>query len=480
MIRCFVQDIVQATHGTLLWGTPEQAFECISTDSRNLNKGEVFWALRGPNFDGNAFAPTALKQGAAGIVVSQDPEIANPPKGTFAILVSEPLEAFGDFASWYRTSLNPRVVAIGGSCGKTTTKDMCATVLQGDFNVLATQGNFNNLIGAPKTLLRLTPEHTLAVIELGMNQTGELQRLTRIVRPDVAVLTNIVEAHIGQFGSLSKLIAAKSEMLAGLGENGLLVANADCSHSSRAIEQLRRDFEILTFGLNTPCDVMGEEIVRLEPFGYRLHVRARGESAWIDLHLFGRFQVYNALAALAVGIAMGVDLRTAADRLNQFRPASLRTEIEEFNGIRLVKDCYNAAPSATVEALNSLRDLQRPEGGRMVVLLGDMLELGNYEELYHRVVGEKVIDLPLDLIVTVGERARTIHEVVSEAGLPCRHCETPGEAGKYLGETMRANDTLFVKGSRMMKLEIAIEALKESMAMGHNVRIAPTSASPIA
>lgn len=481
MIRCLVQDLVRATRGVLLWGSPKQAFESISTDSRNLKSGDVFLALRGPNFDGNTFAPTALKEGALGIVVSKDPQIENPPEGTFGVLVSDTLQAFGDFASWYRTTLNPRVVALGGSCGKTTTKDMCSTLLQGTFQVLATQGNFNNLIGVPKTLLRLTPENTLAVVELGMNQTGELRRLMEIVKPEVAILTNIVEAHIGQFGSLAKLIAAKAEMIEGLGENGLLVANADCPHSMRAVEQVGRPLQIMTFGLNTPADVMCEEIVRLDPLGYRVHVTARGEQVWIDLRLFGRFQVYNALAAVAVGLAMGVDLETAAARLTDFRPASLRTEIEDFNGVRLVKDCYNAAPSATVEALNSLRDLTRPEGGRMMVLLGDMLELGNYEELYHRVVGEKVIDLPLDLIVTVGERARTIHEVVSEAGLPCRHCETPREAGQYLGDTMRANDTLFVKGSRLMKLELAIDALKERMTVGAAApRVSPPASPPVA
>ncbi len=461
MLVCTVKTLTEVTRGTLLWGSPDQEIHSVSTDSRNLEPGQVFFALRGPNFDGTVFAEEALRRGATGIVVVRDPGISSPPEGTFCIRVSETIQAYGDFATHVRDTLGPRVVTIAGSCGKTTTKDMTAVLLGERFNVLSTEGNYNNLIGLPKTLLRLESWHSAAVVEIGMNQPGELYRLTEIAKPNVAVLMNIVEAHIGQFGSLQRLISAKAELLQAMPGTSLLVTNGDCPHSMRALEQIGRDLQIMTFGINNPADVMVEEMSPLNPFGYRIHVNARGERAWVDLHLFGRFQAYNALASIAVGLALGVELKDAARRLSEFHPASLRTEIEEFQGIRLVKDCYNASPTATLEALTSLRDLKRAPGGRMMVLLGDMLELGNYEELYHRVVGEKASHLPLDLVVTVGERARTIHEVVNNAGLPCRHYDTADEAGHYLGEALRPNDTLFIKGSRLMKLENAVDALKK-------------------
>lgn len=460
-MNCRVKDILRATGGTLLWGSPELPLPTISTDSRLLRPGEVFWALQGPNFDGNGFAASALERGAAGIVVSWDKSYPDRTADTFGIQVPDTLGALGDFASYRRSRMNARIVTVAGSAGKTTTKDMTARVLGDCFEVLATEGNKNNLIGLPLTLLGLQPNHCVAVLEMGMNQAGELRRLTEIAHPDVAVMTNITDAHIGHFGSIEKLIAAKAEVFEMLPRESVLVANADCPNIARALEALGRPLQVLTFGMRTPADVMAEEIMPLDPLGYRVNIKARGVSAWVELRLFGRFQAYNALAAMAVGVAMGVDVETAAGRINEFRPASLRAEVETVQGVRLIKDCYNSSPSSTLQVLSSLKDLGRPSGGRMVALLGDMMELDDLEEHYHRAVGERAAQLPLDLVVTVGTRSRFIHEVVSEAGLPCRHYETPSEAGDYLAEALRPNDTLLVKGSRVMRLESAIETLKQ-------------------
>lgn len=458
---CRVKDILRATGGTLLWGSPDLPITAICTDSRMLRRGEVFLALQGPNFDGNGFAASALERGALGIIVSWDKSYPDRTADTFGIQVPDTLRALGDFASSRRSRMNARIVTVAGSAGKTTTKDMTARVLADSFDVLVTEGNKNNLIGLPLTLLGLQPNHSVAVLEMGMNQAGELRRLTEIARPDVAVMTNIADAHIGHFGSIEKLIAAKAEVLEMLPSGSVLVANADCPNTARALEALGRPLQVLTFGMKTPADVMAEEIMPIAPLGYRVNIKARGVSAWVELQLFGRFQAYNALAAMAVGIAMGVDVETAAQQINQFRPASLRAEVETIQGVRLIKDCYNSSPSSTLQALSSLKDIDRPTGGRMVALLGDMMELDALEEHYHRAVGERAAQLPLDLVVTVGVRSRFIHQVVSEAGLPCRHYETPSEAGNYLAEALRPNDTLLVKGSRVMRLESAIETLKQ-------------------
>ncbi len=463
MHPCKVVDIVRETGGTLLWGLADQTTGSISTDSRTIQPGQVFWAIQGPNFDGNAFIREAFERKAAGVIVSTDPENLDHPEGTFAIQVPDTQRALGDFASYHRHRINPCVVAVSGSSGKTTTKDMLTAILGAEGKLLATEGNKNNLIGLPQTLLRLEEGHEIAVVELGMNRPGELARLTEIARPDVGLITNIFEAHIGQFGSLKNLIAGEAEIIDAMPRESLLVMNADCAQSAKALESARRPLQLMTFGVNTPADVMAEEILKIQPFGYRMRIRARGNEAWVELHLFGRFQVYNSLAAIGVSLALGVPLADAAERLNNFRPASMRTEVEEFKGMRLLKDCYNAAPTATMEAIASLRDYRPEVKGRMVALLGDMLELGDFEEMYHRAVGQRVVDVALDLVVTVGRRARTIHEVVCKAGLPCRHCDTPAEAGMYLAETLRPNDTLLVKGSRLMRLEEAISTLKQRL-----------------
>ncbi len=465
MILYKVKHLIEATRGTLLWGSPEMEFDSLCTDTRALQAGQVFWALRGPNFNANAFVARAIQEGARGAVFSERMDDCTPPENTFGLLVPDAQMALGAFANYHRLGLKPCVITTSGSSGKTTTKDMIRAILGVDHSVLATKGNRNNLIGLPLTLLDLEPAHEYCVAEMGMNEPGELLRLTQIAQPNVAVLTCITDGHIGKFGSLKKLIAAKAELLEGLPRECLLIINADCQNSARALEMSRKPLQLITFGVKNPSDIMAEETLRLEPFGYRFRAVAREQEAWVELRLFGRFQIYNALAALSVAMALGMDLATAARALSDFQPAALRTEILDLRGVRLIVDCYNSIPSATMESLASLRDLSPAQGkGRLVALLADMAELGDFEEPLHRMVGERVVNMSLDLVVTVGERARTIHNVVNAAGLPCRHCATPVEAGQYLAQTLRPNDTVLVKGSRIMRLEEAVETLKRGLA----------------
>lgn len=462
MSTWFVDDARRETGGSLLWGSPLTTFTTISTDTRSIRPGSVFVALQGPKFDGNSFAAEALAKGASGIIVSADPDITNRPAGSFALLVPDTLAALCDLASYRRRQLDPTVISVSGSCGKTTTKDMIAAILSSGFRTIATEGNKNNLVGLPLTLFRLGEEDNVAVVELGMNQRGEMKQLAQIAAPDIAVITNMAEAHIGNFTSLEDCIAGEAEVLEGIPNDSVVVANADDDASMKAIEACGRSLQIMSFGIRTPADVMAQEIERIDPIGYRIHIAARRKVAVVELPLFGRFHIYNALAAITASLAMGVELEEAARQFSNFRPALLRTELEEVSGIRMVKDCYNSSPTAVIQALTSLRDIGSAGGGRLVALLGDMLELGTFEERYHKAVGQTAASIPLDLVVTVGERARVIHSVVKDAGLPCRHCEDATEAGRYLAQSLRPKDTVLVKGSRLMRLENAIDTFRQS------------------
>ncbi len=437
----------------------------VSIDTRTLEPGQLFVAIRGKRFDGNEFVGEAIARGAAGAVVERFPSPPPPltlplsPKGGEGRgegvrppiwTVPDTLVALGQLARFHRDRFQPDLVAITGSSGKSTTKEMLAHLLSGDREILATPGTQNNRIGVPLTLFRLDATHRAVVLELGTNQWGEIRALTEISRPTIGMVTHIGPAHLQTFGDLEGVLKAKGELWETLEPSAVLVLNGDDPLLARAGSILRR--KVVWYGTGPAAEVRGAGI-RLEPFGSSFQVN--GVEARLPVP--GRHNVMNALAALACAKVLGMDLSTAAQRLSSFAPLPGRLSISEREGLLLLDDTYNANPASLSAALQVLRDLPRP-GGKKVVALGDMLELGGGSEDLHARAGRQIVEQGADALITVGRLAGRALAAAREAGLPAQagySFETPEQAGEFLAGFLRPGDALLLKGSRGIQMEKA-------------------------
>lgn len=458
-MKLSLETVIRGTGAELRAGDAASAIGRICTDTRILQAGDTFVALSGKNHRGDDFLAQALKKGARGLVSHGGAAPGELPDGVFHLVVADTTRALGDIASLWRQELNPRLAAISGSAGKTTTKELLAFLCQEDYRVHATEGNFNNHIGLPLTLLRLREEHEVSIVELGMNHSGEIRRLCEICRPDTGILTNIGNAHIGNFGSIEKLIAAKAELFERLHPAATAVINVDCPHSSMMGEAFRLPSNIVTFGQNPKADVRAESVRLTRPFGYDFTLVIDGHSQNVHLKVYGRYQVSNALAAAAGAYTLGVGPERIAERLGEFNAPAMRSQTEWFDGIFIVTDCYNASPASVISTLQSLGDVQGL--GRRFALLGEMKELGEYSERLHRDVGRSVAEAGIDFLVTVGPEAELIREEAAQRGVSACHFNDPHEAAEFLSGRLDAGDALLVKGARVLKLEDVLMRLKE-------------------
>jgi len=454
-----LQDLSDITGGVLVQGDESRQIGRISTDTRRIKAGEVFVGLNGKNFKGRDFIQEALRYNIGGIVVDGLPETVTLPPDVFCIITDDTTQSFGRIARAWRDFIKPRVVGVTGSAGKTTTKEMISAICRNNFQTLATEGNLNNLIGLPITLLNLKAGDQVAVIEFGMSTPGELAELTRICNPDISVITNVGNAHIGNFGSLDGLIAGEAEIFEEMAEDSLAIVNLDCANVSLMRASHRFPKRVLTYGTLETAEVRATKIRPMQPVGYEFEITYQGASEQIAVPIYGRYSVLNALAAAAVALSLGLDLRTIATGLSKFTPPKMRSETEYFDGILIVADCYNASPDAMAKSVRSFADLTGVK--RRVAVLGDMLELGTMMEELHHEVGAAIKTVPLDLLVTVGITSRLISDVASRGSYPCVHFESRAEAAEFLHRELKSNDGLLVKGSRGAKLEEVLQALKQ-------------------
>jgi UDP-N-acetylmuramoyl-tripeptide--D-alanyl-D-alanine ligase len=454
-------DLVEATRGKAVRGDLSTAVPSISTDTRELKKGQWFLALIGPNFNGHEFLLQAVERKAAGLIVAADQtefdmsRVADVP----VLAVEDTLEAYGDIAQAWRERLGPRAACVAGSAGKTTVKEMVAACLSGRSDVLISRGNLNNLVGVPRMLLELRDEHQVAVLELGMNTRGELERLTRIAGPDLAVLTNIGDAHVGRFGSIEDLCLAKAELLTAMKPGGRLLTNADCPRSSEIVKRWGTHLDVVRFAVAAHATYRAESIESLRPWGYAFDFVHPGGRQRIELRVFGRHNVANALCAAALLSELELGAAEIAEGLQGFRPAPMRSSACVMGGATLIEDCYNASPTGTARTLESLADLE--VAGRRRVVLGDMLELGDQEEDYHRRIGETAARLERVKVYAVGPRARWIAEAAREAGAETVWRETGEEALDLLCKEIEPGDAVLVKASRLMEFEKIAQALRK-------------------
>ncbi len=435
-------------------------FEGVFTDTRKPVAKGLFVALRGDNFDGSDFLAQAIQGGAAGVLVPSD-AVAKAPAGVAVLSAPDTGRAFGALAAaWRRRLPDLRVVCITGSTGKTSTKELIAEVLAAAGPSLKTEGNLNNEIGVPQTLLRLGPEHRYAAIECGMNHLGEIARLAAMADPDVGLVTNVGPVHLEGCGSLDGVAHAKGELFHALRDKAIAVANAD---DARVLQQARLSRrKLVSFGASYGADVRLIS-AHHQGLGLRVELEFSGARRAVELKLIGTHNGSNAAAAAAVGLALGLDADTILGGLANATTPGRRMRPERMqNGALLIDDCYNANPSSTKAALLTLTHLVQNKG-RAIAVLGDMLELGPTELDLHRDVGRFAAGAGLSLLVCFGARARALGEGAQEAGLSADSIEyvdgDPLEAVRLVQSRARPEDVVLVKGSRGMRMERVSDAL---------------------
>lgn len=448
-----LSELAAAAGGRLLGGRADREATGISIDTRTLRPGELFVAVSGPRFDGHDFLAEAAARGAVAAMVSH--EVLAPP-GLDLIRVEDTTRALGDLARHARLASGLPLVAITGSTGKTTTKDMTAALLEARGPVLKTEANLNNRYGVPLTLFRLRPEHSAAVLEMGMSARGEIALLTRMARPDVAVITNVAAVHLEFFESLDDIARAKAEILEGLRPFGAAVLNWDDERTRRIGQEHKGD--VVWFGRDRVCDVSAEN-VRGTIHGMRFELRVEGRGLDVALPLPGLHSVANFLAAAAAAHRLGVDAEAIAERANALRPASHRGELLRLkDGVTLLDDSYNSNPVAVAAALQTLALAPR---GRRVAFLGDMLELGPLAARLHEETGAAAAE-SLQLLVGVGAQAAALLEGAARAGLAKsarRSFPDAAAAAAAAPKLVKPGDAVLVKGSRGVRMEQVVDAL---------------------
>ncbi|HTW44992.1 MAG TPA: UDP-N-acetylmuramoyl-tripeptide--D-alanyl-D-alanine ligase [Acidobacteriaceae bacterium] len=429
-----------------------------SIDSRTIQAGEVFFAVKGERLDGHEFVKPAMERGAVAAVVAREKLIdAQEAAGALPLVaVDDPLRALQQLAAAARRHWGKRVIGITGSAGKTTTKEAIAKVLSREYSVLKSQGNLNNGFGVPLQLLKLEPTHEFAVIELGMSNAGEIKALAYIAAPDWGVVTNVGNAHAQNFADgVTGIARAKYELVEALPAQGVAFLNCDDHY----VSQFGRDFsgKVVYFGRGPCADPRVQAIVPEGAEGQTVEVRAGAEQATLRLRLLGEHNVANALAAIAVGIEAGISLQTCCEALGELEPEDKRGQIVTIGGATVINDCYNSNPEALKAMIHTLAGMPVGEGGRRILVAGAMLELGPESVALHSGCGETAAKAGIDVIAGVSGDAKSLADAAEMAGVKAIYFETPEEAGRWLRGEVRAGDVALLKASRGIRLERALD-----------------------
>ena len=448
-----LKELATITGGVIKQGEPTAQFDRISTDTRKLLPGSLFIALRGEKYDALSFLGAAVAAGAAGLLVDRAIEL---PDQTLPVLeVADTLTALQNLAAWNRARWRRPLVGITGSTGKTSTKEILASILNVRWRTVKTPGNYNNEIGLPLTLLQIDAVSEAAVVEMGMRGFGQIDALCRMAKPTIGVITNTGEAHIELLGSVENIARAKGEILDHLPAYGFAVLPADSALLRQEARRCRG--RVIYFGIEATGEVVAKNIQPVQA-GSRFTVEADGAAEDYFLPMPGRHNVLNALAAIAVSREMGLSPAEIRQGLFNATVTQMRSEIVEYGAVTVINDAYNANPASVKAALQLLREVSA--GRKMVAVLGDMLELGERGVAGHREVGAEAAWLEVDRLVTVGARAAHIAAGAQAAGLPPERiypCAGKAEAQETLRQIMQPGDLVLVKGSRSMGMEQIVE-----------------------
>jgi UDP-N-acetylmuramoyl-tripeptide--D-alanyl-D-alanine ligase len=438
---------------------PEAVAEGYSIDSRSVQRGELFFAVKGERLDGHDFVEAALDAGAIGAVVGRQriSEFSNRRK---LIGVNDTLTALQELGRGVRVLWGKKLIGVTGSAGKTTAKEIVAHVLSRKFRVLKSQGNLNNHFGLPLQLLKLENEHEVAVIEMGMSHAGEIAALCNIARPDWGVVTNVNPVHLENFADgIAGIARAKYELIASLPAHGTAILNADDPY----VSQFGRDFpgKVITFGVRGLADVRAESLKERGLLGSQFEIVAGACREPVTLALLGIHNVYNALAGAAAGLALGILPSEVATALAEMKAPEKRGQILELSGATIINDCYNSNPKALGAMVDALMGVAAK---RHVVVAGEMLELGSAAEQLHRESGERIAQRGVDLLVGVRGQARAMVESAQAGGVKAEFAETPEEAAELLARELKSGDAVLFKASRGVRLERALAALQGKLA----------------
>lgn len=460
-----VATLVLATGGRLLGAAQASTLGVVCTDTRAIRSGDIFVALVGEHFDGHDFLVGAVQSGAGALLVSRAPQ---PLPAVPVVLVADTLRALGDLAAFRRAALrNLRVVAITGSTGKTTVKEMTAAILGRQFKILKTEGNFNNLVGLPLSLLPVAADHEVAVLELGMNRPGEIARLTEIADPDVACIVNVQEAHLEGLGDIEGVARAKGELFAELHDWATMVVNNDDARVMALAAPYPH--KKVSFGVDPQAAVRATHIRSMGEEGIAFTLHVLGEKRRISLRCPGVHNVGNSLAAAAIAHAVGLEIDQIVAGLEGYIPFASRLQVRTATGgLKVINDTYNANPGSMRAALTTLVDLAGEH--KKVAVLGDMLELGEQSAQAHWALGEEAVRLGCDVLLAVGEFARKTVEGARSGGMEVQQAKAFASKTELVAHLRKlevlgdlvAGDWILVKGSRGMRMESIVEDLTRS------------------
>jgi UDP-N-acetylmuramoyl-tripeptide--D-alanyl-D-alanine ligase len=463
-----VSELIEATKGGLLRGKSGWGCHGVSTDTRTLEARNLFVALKGENFDGHDYLDKAAKRGAAGLLIQIDHQekLSSTPEKLPAIGVSDPLDAYGKIAGHWRRRFNIPIVAITGSSGKTTTKEMVAAIISRTMKTLKTEGNLNNQIGLPLTLLGLRNEHQIAVLEMGTNSPGEILKLTKIAKPNIGLITNIGPAHIEGLGSLKAIAQEKGSLWKAMSGQGTAIVNNDDPLVASIADEWNG--KRITFGIENKSEITARHIKTVGPEGVHFDLCFGDEIVPVFLAAVGNHNIKNALAAAATGHSLGLNPQEIAAGLADFRPIAGRTEIVRLaNEIHLLIDTYNANPHSVAEALKTLQDLHGSK--KAIAILGDMLELGETAEKWHYEIGLIVAKSAIDSVFLKGNLTKFLAQGAIQNGFPkekMHFFENPAEVASQLLPILNYGDWVLIKGSRKMKMEVVAEEIIRTLNRG--------------
>ncbi len=452
-----IKDLVAGTGGVLCPGVTAKRFSGVATDSRTLRQGEIFFALKGPRFDGHDFIDRAVAAGGRAVVYSDETKIAPRRRGVAYVRVTDTLAALGGLAHFHRRRFDIPVIAVTGSNGKTTTKEMIAEVLSARYHVLKNPGTQNNLIGVPLTLLQIHSRHDLCVVEMGTNKVGEIKRLAEIAAPNVGVITNIGPAHLEFLGSLQGVFREKIELIRWLAPPGIALLNR-CDLILGKLGRIRTK-PFFFFGVNREAEFMASEVTyHPQHITFLYNKRQVLEVRHCALH-----NVSNALAAIGCGALFSIDIRTIRERLAVFDAPDMRLKEIRLKNWTVFDDSYNSNPQSLKQAIDVL--CRQEARGRRILIMGDMLELGRQSSDFHAYFGRYVARKPVDILVTMGDQARHTAETARHSGMTTEavhHFMGCPEVLDFLKGTLRQGDVLLIKGSRSMRMEQIVHYLKST------------------
>ena len=453
-MKISARDVAAFTDGYILSGDVDTVFSGVSTDSRNIKPGELFVALRGERFDGHVFIDKAVSQGAAGVVVMED----IPRNGTVIISVEDTLQALGDIAAGVRNWYDTAIVGVTGSTGKTTVKEFCASILSLQGPCLKTEKNYNNLIGVPLALLELGPAYEFAVIEMGTNRFGEIDRLSFITRPQVSIITNINPVHLNGLRSISGIIKEKQAIFRNTAKCGTAVINPSLEHMDKI--EIPSHLQVISYSHNAQADITLIDIEHRGLDGSDVEVDLAGKVIHTHVPLPGMHNVVNALGACACAVALDIDPAIIAEGVRQAKFPGMRSEIIVSDHLTIINDCYNANPASMKAALSMLVD--SPHSTKVAVL-GDMLELGKDARFWHEELGRWVAQARIDRLICIGDMA----------GVVCGAAQTEGMNVEAVYAVQKMDEILYnlqdlfdkdamvlVKASRALKLDQVVNQLK--------------------